>query len=335
MNSLSSRQHRKNNSLPRLTSGGSILTCVGLALFDIRGLVLQRFDLNFVVSKMKRRHWKIPPPPRIIPSPKSGFEKITARGSGNSACKEVNLWTTTHRETVVWSSHSFRFPSAISSWHLSSFLCFSIGLWNNLPASAISQSHSVWRKRSGPEKDHFSISNSSFVLFFVLLPFFLKWKERLTHSASLALRQLHTVRCHTVSVSAAHRSSWAEIRTQASAVGVRLHAILNAVTATIEDVLVSDSDRSKERQCFEKRLGEGADNPDGDVGPDDGTRVGGEVPVRNVARDEVVWPCCGRCGVDMEKSAGLCATCELTGVQRSRVETATWNKYTSIVQHLM
>ena len=46
-------------------------------------------------------------------------------------------------ETVLRSSHLFRFPSATSSQHLSSFLCLSIGLWNNLLASAISQCHSV------------------------------------------------------------------------------------------------------------------------------------------------------------------------------------------------
>ena len=46
------------------------------------------------------------------------------------------------------SSHSFRFPFASSSRHLSPFLCFSIRLWNTLPASAISQSRSVSSFRS-------------------------------------------------------------------------------------------------------------------------------------------------------------------------------------------
>ena len=46
-------------------------------------------------------------------------------------------------ETVLRSSHSFRFPLASSSRHLSSFLCFTIRLWNTLPASAIFQSRSV------------------------------------------------------------------------------------------------------------------------------------------------------------------------------------------------
>ena len=51
-------------------------------------------------------------------------------------------------EIVLRSSHSFRFPFASSSRHLSSFLCFSIRLWNTLPASAISQSRSVSSFRS-------------------------------------------------------------------------------------------------------------------------------------------------------------------------------------------
>ena len=51
-------------------------------------------------------------------------------------------------ETVLRSSDSFCFPSATSSQHLSSFLCFSVGLWNNLLASDISQSHSVSSVRS-------------------------------------------------------------------------------------------------------------------------------------------------------------------------------------------
>ena len=37
---------------------------------------------------------------------------------------------------------TFHLPRTFSRYLLS-FLCFSIGLWNNLPASAISQSHSV------------------------------------------------------------------------------------------------------------------------------------------------------------------------------------------------
>ena len=46
------------------------------------------------------------------------------------------------------SSHSFRFPFASTSRHLPSFLCFSIRLWNTLPASAKSQSRSVSSFRS-------------------------------------------------------------------------------------------------------------------------------------------------------------------------------------------
>ena len=51
--------------------------------------------------------------------------------------------------TVLQSFHSFCFPSAKPSRHLSSFLYFSIDrVWNNLSASAMSQSRSVSSFRS-------------------------------------------------------------------------------------------------------------------------------------------------------------------------------------------
>ena len=66
---------------------------------------------------------------------------ILYKGQGPPSLSEL-LPATVHTRTeiVLRSSHSFRFPFASSSRHLSSFLCFSICLWNTLPASAISQS---------------------------------------------------------------------------------------------------------------------------------------------------------------------------------------------------
>ena len=63
-------------------------------------------------------------------------------------CGFVFILVFTRTELVVRSSHSFCFPSAYISRHLSSFLCFSIRLWYTLPASAISQSRTVSSFRS-------------------------------------------------------------------------------------------------------------------------------------------------------------------------------------------
>ena len=81
-------------------------------------------------------------------------------------------------ELVLRSSHSFRFAFASSSRHLSSFLCFSIRLWNTLPASAISQSSSVSSFRfflhSFYKADKFSLGLYLSVLnWCILLSFFL------------------------------------------------------------------------------------------------------------------------------------------------------------------
>ena len=71
------------------------------------------------------------------------------KGQGPPSLSELLPATVQARtEIVLRSSHSFRFPFASSSRHLSSFLCFSIRLWNTLPASAISQSSSVSSFRS-------------------------------------------------------------------------------------------------------------------------------------------------------------------------------------------
>ena len=65
---------------------------------------------------------------------------ILYKGQGPPSLSELLPATVQARtEIVLRSSHSFRFPFASSSRHLSSFLCFSIRLWNTLPASAISQ----------------------------------------------------------------------------------------------------------------------------------------------------------------------------------------------------
>ena len=69
---------------------------------------------------------------------------ILYEGQGPPSLSELLPATVQARtEIVLRSSHSFRFPFASSSRHLSPFLCFSIRLWNTLPASAISQSRSV------------------------------------------------------------------------------------------------------------------------------------------------------------------------------------------------
>ena len=69
---------------------------------------------------------------------------ILYKGQGPPSLSELLSATVQARkEIVLRSSHSFRFPFASSSRHLSSFLCFSIRLWNTLLASAISQSRSV------------------------------------------------------------------------------------------------------------------------------------------------------------------------------------------------
>ena len=74
---------------------------------------------------------------------------ILYKGQGPPSLSELLPATVQARtEIVLRSSHSFRFPFASSSRHLSSFLCFSIRLWNTLPASAISQSRSVSSFRS-------------------------------------------------------------------------------------------------------------------------------------------------------------------------------------------
>ena len=74
---------------------------------------------------------------------------ILHKGQGPPSLSELLPATVQARtEIVLRSSHSFRFSFASSSRHLSSFLCFSIRLWNTLPASAISQSRSVSSFRS-------------------------------------------------------------------------------------------------------------------------------------------------------------------------------------------
>ena len=74
---------------------------------------------------------------------------ILYKGHGPPSLSELLPATVQARtEIVLRSSHSFRFPFASSCRHLSSFLCFSIRLWNTLPASAISQSRSVSSFRS-------------------------------------------------------------------------------------------------------------------------------------------------------------------------------------------
>ena len=74
---------------------------------------------------------------------------ILNKGQGPPSLSELLPATVqTRTEIVLRSSHLFRFPFASSSQHLSSFLCFSIRLWNTLPASAISQSRSVSSFRS-------------------------------------------------------------------------------------------------------------------------------------------------------------------------------------------
>ena len=74
---------------------------------------------------------------------------IPYKGQGAPSLSELLRATVQARtEIVLRSSHSLRFPFASSSRHLSSFLCFSIRLWNTLPASAISQSRSVSSFRS-------------------------------------------------------------------------------------------------------------------------------------------------------------------------------------------
>ena len=74
---------------------------------------------------------------------------ILYKGQGPPSLSELLPATVQARtEIVLRSSHSFRFPFASSRRHLSSFLCFSIRLWNTLPASAISQSSSVSSFRS-------------------------------------------------------------------------------------------------------------------------------------------------------------------------------------------
>ena len=74
---------------------------------------------------------------------------ILYKGQGPPSLSELFPATVQARtEIVLRSSHSFQFPFASSSRHLSSFLCFSIRLWNTLPATAISQSRSVSSFRS-------------------------------------------------------------------------------------------------------------------------------------------------------------------------------------------
>ena len=74
---------------------------------------------------------------------------ILYKGQGPPSLSELLPATVQARtEIVLQSSHSFRFPFASSSRLLSSFLCFSIRLWNTLLASAISQSCSVSSFRS-------------------------------------------------------------------------------------------------------------------------------------------------------------------------------------------
>ena len=74
---------------------------------------------------------------------------ILYKGQGPPSLSELLPATVQARtEIVLRASPSFRFPFASSSRHLSSFLCFSIRLWNTLPASAISQSSSVSSFRS-------------------------------------------------------------------------------------------------------------------------------------------------------------------------------------------
>ena len=58
---------------------------------------------------------------------------ILYKGQGPPSLSELLPATVQARtEIVLRSSHSFRFPFASSSRHLSSFLCFSIRLWNTL-----------------------------------------------------------------------------------------------------------------------------------------------------------------------------------------------------------
>ena len=74
---------------------------------------------------------------------------ILFKGQGPPSLSELLPATVQARtEIALRSSPSFRFPFASSSRHLSSFLCFSICLWNTLPAFAISQSSSVSSFRS-------------------------------------------------------------------------------------------------------------------------------------------------------------------------------------------
>ena len=87
---------------------------------------------------------------------------ILYKGQGPPSLSELLPATVQARtEIVLRSSHSFRFPFASSGRHLSSFLCFSIRLWNTPPASAISQSRSVSSFRSFPHSfykaDKFSL----------------------------------------------------------------------------------------------------------------------------------------------------------------------------------
>ena len=93
-----------------------------------------------------------PPPPPHYPDkvgPTFANKHVTLVCQVRYAYGLAAIFLPTWMET--WSrgpTRSACHPSATSSRHLSSFLCFSIGLWNNLPASTISQSHSVSSFRS-------------------------------------------------------------------------------------------------------------------------------------------------------------------------------------------
>ena len=82
----------KNTSLPQLPprSRGVNRYTVGLMLFDLKGLVLQRFDLNdFVLSEMKR-HWKnnslLNNPPEM-----AAFKKKKINSPGGLTVKSQNF----------------------------------------------------------------------------------------------------------------------------------------------------------------------------------------------------------------------------------------------------